>query len=262
MRRVLSLAWICAGAKPLLPQTHLGSMCQYSVINCSASVLSKQHDCVIDIIINSFVSFFYYYYFFTDLAQCPCKLIISHHIWLLHELSHHLSCSLKVTRSGNRSSKTFKPKKNIPEGSHRYELLKPAEATLGSGNLWTAVMLPEGEDLNEWVAVNSKGQVYLLHQYTGCIDEWHYVHTPCFVMAVSHCLRFIFTCLLTSLVPEISLDPHQDWIGGELSGCEMLAFFLKPRNNDAGKPTLNVQQTYCLWEPCLLCSKLRQVAGQ
>ncbi|CAO2639431.1 MOB kinase activator 1B, partial [Lemmus lemmus] len=56
---------------------------------------------------------------------------------------------------GSRSSKTFKPKKNIPEGSHQYELLKHAEATLGSGNLRMAVMLPEGEDLNEWVAVNS-----------------------------------------------------------------------------------------------------------
>lgn len=57
---------------------------------------------------------------------------------------------------GSRSSKTFKPKRNIPEGSHQYELLKHAEATLGSGNLRMAVMLPEGEDLNEWVAVNSK----------------------------------------------------------------------------------------------------------
>lgn len=60
--------------------------------------------------------------------------------------------------SGNRSSKTFKPKKNIPEGSHQYELLKHAEATLGSGNLRMAVMLPDGEDLNEWVAVNSKNR--------------------------------------------------------------------------------------------------------
>lgn len=66
-----------------------------------------------------------------------------------------------MTHSGNRSSKTFKPKKNIPEGSHQYELLKHAEATLGSGNLRMAVMLPEGEDLNEWVAVNSKHQFYL-----------------------------------------------------------------------------------------------------
>lgn len=34
--------------------------------------------------------------------------------------------------------------------------MKHAAATLGSGNLRLAVLLPEGEDLNEWVAVNSK----------------------------------------------------------------------------------------------------------
>lgn len=58
--------------------------------------------------------------------------------------------------SGGRSNKTFKPKKNIPEGTHQYDLMKHAAATLGSGNLRLAVMLPEGEDLNEWVAVNSE----------------------------------------------------------------------------------------------------------
>jgi MOB kinase activator 1 len=34
--------------------------------------------------------------------------------------------------------------------------MRHAAATLGSGNLRLAVMLPEGEDLNEWVAVNSE----------------------------------------------------------------------------------------------------------
>ena len=58
--------------------------------------------------------------------------------------------------SGSRSTKTFKPKKNIPEGTHQYDLMKHAAATLGSGNLRLAVVLPDGEDLNEWVAVNSK----------------------------------------------------------------------------------------------------------
>ena len=68
-----------------------------------------------------------------------------------------------LSPSGSRSSKTFKPKKNIPEGSHQYELLKHAEATLGSGNLRQAVMLPEGEDLNEWIAVNSEHQLLLVN---------------------------------------------------------------------------------------------------
>ena len=34
-------------------------------------------------------------------------------------------------------------------------ILRHAAATLGSGNLRLAVMLPEGEDINEWVAVNT-----------------------------------------------------------------------------------------------------------
>lgn len=51
--------------------------------------------------------------------------------------------------------KTFKPHKNIPEGTKQYQLKKYAEATLGSGNLRLAVALPEGEDINEWLAVNS-----------------------------------------------------------------------------------------------------------
>ncbi len=36
------------------------------------------------------------------------------------------------------------------------QLKRYAEATLGSGNLRAAVVLPEGEDLNEWLAVNSE----------------------------------------------------------------------------------------------------------
>lgn len=68
----------------------------------------------------------------------------------------NICCSVLFLNSGSRSSKTFKPKKNIPEGTHQYDLMKHAAATLGSGNLRLAVLLPEGEDLNEWVAVNSK----------------------------------------------------------------------------------------------------------
>jgi hypothetical protein len=61
--------------------------------------------------------------------------------------AHALSCRGR--------GKTFKPQKNIPEGTKQYQLKKYAEATLGSGNLRLAVALPEGEDLNEWLAVNS-----------------------------------------------------------------------------------------------------------
>ncbi|XP_066251056.1 MOB kinase activator-like 1 isoform X1 [Euwallacea similis] len=74
--------------------------------------------------------------------------------------------------SGSRSSKTFKPKKNIPEGTHQYELMKHAAATLGSGNLRLAVMLPEGEDLNEWVAVNTVDFFNQINMLYGTITEF------------------------------------------------------------------------------------------
>jgi len=90
-------------------------------------------------------------------------------------------------------TRTFKPRKDIPEGTKQYQLRKYAEATLvrrcsnseltkliklaflniysllldgprdsfhsdvicqGSGNLRMAVLLPEGEDVNEWLAVH------------------------------------------------------------------------------------------------------------
>lgn len=54
-----------------------------------------------------------------------------------------------------QSTKTVKQKRH-PEGSHVHDLMKHASRTLGSGNMKLAVQLPDGEDLNEWIAVNSK----------------------------------------------------------------------------------------------------------
>lgn len=46
----------------------------------------------------------------------------------------------------------MKANKSAPEA---VRLIKLANATLGSANLKLAVTLPEGEDLNEWLAVNT-----------------------------------------------------------------------------------------------------------
>ena len=54
----------------------------------------------------------------------------------------------------SRGAKTFKPKRNVPDGPHQHNLTQHAGATLGAGNLKNAVVLPEGEDLNEWCAVH------------------------------------------------------------------------------------------------------------
>mmetsp|Transcript_5748 Transcript_5748/g.8867 ORF Transcript_5748/g.8867 Transcript_5748/m.8867 type:complete len:229 (+) Transcript_5748:174-860(+) len=56
---------------------------------------------------------------------------------------------------GKGGSRTFKPKKNIQQTTKGSILKKRIDATLGSGNLREAVNLPPGEDLNEWLAVNT-----------------------------------------------------------------------------------------------------------
>ena len=52
-----------------------------------------------------------------------------------------------------RTRGQFKPR-NVNKGTSSYQLRQFAEATLGSGSLRKAVKLPDGEDLNEWLAVN------------------------------------------------------------------------------------------------------------
>ena len=46
-------------------------------------------------------------------------------------------------------------KKKIQNGNRGYGLKQIAQMTLGSGNIDLAVELPKGEDLNEWLAVNT-----------------------------------------------------------------------------------------------------------
>lgn len=111
-----------------------------------------------------------------------------------------MSLFLKISRS----SKTFKPKKNIPEGTHQYDLMKHAAATLGSGNLRNAVALPDGEDLNEWVAVNSKILLYhsidiLLTHNSSSTNRMFFLF-----FLLSFVIVFVWLCLRACVV---SLQP-------------------------------------------------------
>eukprot|EP01122_Echinamoeba_exundans_P011189 TRINITY_DN435_c0_g1_i1.p1 TRINITY_DN435_c0_g1~~TRINITY_DN435_c0_g1_i1.p1 ORF type:complete len:216 (-),score=60.46 TRINITY_DN435_c0_g1_i1:209-856(-) len=69
-------------------------------------------------------------------------------------------------------NKTFKPKKQINKETKRYELHKQAKATLGSGNLKLAVKLPEREDINEWLAVNTVDFFNQINLLYGSITEF------------------------------------------------------------------------------------------
>ena len=57
--------------------------------------------------------------------------------------------------SNQRTRNQFRPR-NAAKGTTSYQLRQYAEATLGGGSLKKIVKLPEGEDENEWLAVNSK----------------------------------------------------------------------------------------------------------
>ncbi|KAG8907229.1 Mitotic exit network component [Tulasnella sp. 403] len=73
---------------------------------------------------------------------------------------------------GIGKTRTFKPRRDVPEGSKQYALRKYAEATLGSGNLRAAVVLPEGEDLNEWLAVHTVDFFNHLNMLYGTVTEF------------------------------------------------------------------------------------------
>jgi MOB kinase activator 1 len=63
------------------------------------------------------------------------------------------TCLLSSFSSNPRTRAPFKPQKS-GRGTSSWQLKQYAEATLGSGSLRKAVKLPEGEDKDEWLAVN------------------------------------------------------------------------------------------------------------
>ncbi|KAJ3108593.1 hypothetical protein HDU96_007482, partial [Phlyctochytrium bullatum] len=119
------------------------------------------------------------------------------------------------------SSKTFKPtRKNVPEGATHYHLKKYAEATLGSGNLRLAVQLPEGEDLNEWLAVNAVDFFNQINMLYGTITEFC---TPqeCPVMSAGPKYEYLWCDGITYKKPvKVSAPEYVDnlmnWVQSQL----------------------------------------------
>ncbi|KAI9677706.1 MAG: Mitotic exit network component [Trizodia sp. TS-e1964] len=73
--------------------------------------------------------------------------------------------------SNSKTRGPFKPR-NANKGTSSYQLRQFAEATLGSGSLRKAVKLPEGEDLNEWLAVNVVDFYNQINLLYGSITEF------------------------------------------------------------------------------------------
>jgi MOB kinase activator 1 len=73
-----------------------------------------------------------------------------------HSRGYFAGTSLLSLFSNPRTTRApFKPQKSN-RGTSSWQLKQYAEATLGSGSLRKAVKLPEGEDKDEWLAVNGK----------------------------------------------------------------------------------------------------------
>jgi MOB kinase activator 1 len=73
--------------------------------------------------------------------------------------------------SNARSRGQFKPR-TANKGTSSYQLRQFAEATLGSGSLRKAVKLPDGEDLNEWLAVSVVDFYNQINLLYGSITEF------------------------------------------------------------------------------------------
>jgi len=72
-------------------------------------------------------------------------------------------------------NKTFKPIKSHKDGTKRSQLSQFSQktlATLGSGSMEAAVKLPKGEDMNEWLAVNTVDFFNEISMVFGTISEY------------------------------------------------------------------------------------------
>jgi MOB kinase activator 1 len=86
------------------------------------------------------------------------------------EIVYVISCS-QYFDSNQRTRNQFRPR-NANKGTTSYQLRQYAEATLGGGSLRKIVKLPEGEDENEWLAVNMVDFYNHINLLYGSITEF------------------------------------------------------------------------------------------
>lgn len=65
-----------------------------------------------------------------------------------------ISLQMSFLNFSFNQNKTFKPLKKSAKSNQEEQLRHIAQQTLESGNLNLAVVLPAGEDINEWLAIN------------------------------------------------------------------------------------------------------------
>ena len=121
---------------------------------------------------------------------------------------------LNMFGSSLDKGKTFRPKRNHRVGTKRYELHKQAQATLGTGNLHEAVQLPDGEDVNEWLAVNTVDFFNEINLLYGVIAEFC-TEQNCPVMCAGPKYEYMWADGLTVKKPiAVSAPKYVDFLMG------------------------------------------------
>lgn len=118
-------------------------------------------------------------------------------------------------------NKGFKPLVNIDKSSKHYGIKQIANDTLRIGDMNMAVELPEGEDLNEWLAVNTiefYNEISLLY---GTLTEFC-VSKTCPTMSAGPKYEYLWadghnvTTPLKVSAPEY-IDYLMTWVENQLS---------------------------------------------
>ena len=114
---------------------------------------------------------------------------------------------------------TFRPRRGHLLGARQRELQRRAQSTLGTGNLHDAVKLPVGEDVNEWLAIqsiefyNEVGMVY------GIVAE-SCTHAGCPVMCAGPNYEYAWADGLNTRPMAVSAPQYvgflMRWVQGQL----------------------------------------------
>jgi len=129
-----------------------------------------------------------------------------------------MSNVLKGMFSNNK--KTFKPVKKITD-EKKSKIADYAKTTLGSGNIKVAVQLPKGEDLNEWLAVNTVDFFNEISMFYGLLIEFC-TKESCPVMCAGPAFEYLWADGVKVTTPvKLSAPDYVDnlmsWVESQLN---------------------------------------------
>ena len=116
------------------------------------------------------------------------------------------------------------------------------DATLGQGNIKEAVRLPPGEDLNEWLAVNTVDFYNAISILYGSLEDYCTPKT-CPAMAAGSKVNLT---LCTSAVAEASIGTPLQSINESIFTFELLANLDMPQQNQDNRDRIEQAEDYAL----------------